>query len=414
MNDRAGTPGLLGGLFVLDLSRVLAGPYCTMLLADMGARVVKVEAPSGDDTRRWGPPYVGEESGYFLSVNRGKESLVVDLKDPRGSELIRRLAARADVVVENFKVGDLARFGLDYASVAAENPGVVYVSITGFGQDGPRARQPGYDAAIQAQSGLLAMTGEPDGPPVKLGVAWVDVLTGLHGATAALAALRRRERTGEGAHIDVALFDVALASLVNQAQNALLTGEAPPRLGSGHPNIVPYQAFDVAGGAVVVAVGNDGQFARLCKVLGDEELPRDERFATNDARVANRAVLVPLLAEKLATWPREELLAACRDANVPVTPVATLPEALADPQALARGMVVTGEHPTAGKLPMVASPLWHVTGPDGERVGSVPTAGEAPVPPLLGADSSRALQRELGLSDSEVAELIAAGVVKQR
>jgi len=208
---------LLRDLFVLDLSRVLAGPYCTLLLADLGARVVKVESPAGDDTRRWGPPYVGGESGYYLSVNRGKESLALDLKDPRGSAIVRDLARKADVVVENFKVGDLARYGLDYAAVAAGNPGVVYVSITGYGQDGPRRSEAGYDAALQAQSGLLAMTGEPDGPPVKLGVAWIDVLTGLHAATAALAALRRRDATGEGAHVDMALFDVALASMVNQA-----------------------------------------------------------------------------------------------------------------------------------------------------------------------------------------------------
>ncbi len=409
----AGGSLVLSDLFVLDLTRVLAGPYCTQLFADLGATVIKVESLQGDDTRRWGPPYAGGESGYYLSVNRGKESLALDLKDPRGCNIVRRLAAKADVVVENFKVGDLARYGLDYASVAAANPGVVYVSVTGFGQDGPRSGEAGYDAAMQAQSGLLAMTGEPDGPPVKLGVAWIDVLTGLHAATAALAALRWREATGEGAHVDMALFDVALASLVNQAQNALLTGEAPARLGSGHPNIVPYQAFDVADGAVVVAVGNDGQFARFCGVIGRPELAADPRYITNEARVANRESLVPLVAAELRGRGRDELLAACRAATVPATPVATLPEALADPQVAARGMVVEGRHPTIGALRMVGSPLWHVSGPGGRAVTAGPSEGSAPVPPRLGADSREVLRRELGLSDGEVDELIGAGVVSE-
>lgn len=403
--------GMLDDLFVLDLSRVLAGPYCTLLFADLGARVVKVESRAGDDTRRWGPPYPGGESGYYLSINRGKESLVVDLKDPRGSELVRRLARKADVVVENFKVGDLARYGLDYDSVAAVNPRVVYVSITGFGQDGPRAKEPGYDAAMQAQSGLLAMTGEPGGPPVKLGVAWIDVLTGVHAATSALAALHRRERTGEGAHLDLALFDVALASLVNQAQNALLTGEAPPRLGSAHPNIVPYQAFEAADAAVVVAVGNDAQFARLCALLGAPDLAGDPRFVTNDDRVANRSELVPLLAARIGVRDADEFLAACNASNVPATKVATLPEALADAQAVARRMVVSGEHPSIGRLPMVASPLWHARGPSGEAIGAAPLDGAAPVPPMLGEDSRAVLLRDLGLSEVEVEDLITAGVV---
>ncbi|MBX3140611.1 MAG: CoA transferase [Trueperaceae bacterium] len=403
---------MLDDLLVLDLTRVLAGPYCTLLFSDLGARVVKVESPSGDDTRRWGPPYPGGESGYYLSVNRGKESVVVDLKDERGAAVVRGLARKADVIVENFKVGDLERYGLDHASVAATNPRVVYVSITGFGQDGPRAKEPGYDAAMQAQSGLLAMTGEPDGPPVKLGVAWIDVLTGLHAATGALAALHRRERTGEGARLDVSLFDVALASLVNQAQNALLTGEVPPRLGSAHPTIVPYQSFEAADGGVVVAVGNDGQFARLCAVLGTGELAADPRFATNDGRVANRSALVPLLADVIRQRRAAELLAACRSAGVPATPVTTLPDALADEQATARGMVVEGAHPTIGALPMVASPLWHAQGPDGRSLGLAPAPGAAPVPPLLAQHTRAVLERELGLSAAEIDALAAAGVVR--
>lgn len=403
---------MLDDLLVLDLSRVLAGPYCTLLLADLGARVIKVESPGGDDTRRWGPPYPAGESGYYLSVNRGKESVVVDLKEPHGAELVRRLARKADVVVENFKVDDLARYGLDYASVARENPGVVYVSITGYGQSGPRAHEAGYDAAMQAQSGLLAMTGEPDGPPVKLGVAWIDVLTGLHAAVGTLAALRRRERTGRGLQLDLSLFDVALASLVNQAQSTLLTGAPPERLGSGHPNIVPYQAFDAADGAVVLAVGNDAQFSRLCRLLGRPEWAEDERFATNDARVEHRALLVPLLQERIGGMTRDDLLAACSRAKVPATKVLTLDEALADPQAAARNLVVEGRHPTIGPLPMVASPLWHARGPDGEEVELEPEAGDVPVPPLLGQHTGSVLERELGLSPEEVAELAGAGVVR--
>src|SRR5690606_4531775 len=305
---------MLSGLLVLDLSRVLAGPYCTQLLADLGARVIKVESFSGDDTRHWGPPFVAGESGYYLSVNRGKEGVVVDLKDARGQELIARLASKADVLVENFKVGDLARYGLDYASIAAENPRIVYLSITGFGHTGPRANEPGYDAAMQAQSGLPAMSGEPGGRPVKTPVAFIDVLTGLHGAVGVLAALHQREANGVGAFIDLSLFDVAIASMVNQTQSAILTGEAPAMLGSAHPNIVPYQAFDAADGAVVLAVGNDAQFARLCSVLGISERASDERFATNAGRVQHRSELISELQGLTAAWTRSELLAACSSA----------------------------------------------------------------------------------------------------
>lgn len=403
----------LSDLLVLDLSRVLAGPYCTQLLADLGARVIKIESKSGDDTRRWGPPYVAGESGYYLSVNRGKESVAVDLKDPRGAALVQRLAARADLLVENFKVGDLERYGLDYAKVAALNPGVVYVSITGYGQTGPRAKEAGYDAALQAQSGLLAMTGEPDGPPVKVGVAWIDVLTGVHAAAGALAALRRRDRLGSGAHLDVALLDVALASLVNQAQNTLLSGVAPPRLGSGHPNIVPYQAFGSADGAVMIAVGNDGQFARLCQLLNRETWAVDERFSTNDARVANRQLLVGMLSERISELRSADLLAACSAAGVPATAVLTLVEALEDRQVSARQLLRHADHPTIGKLPLVGSPLWRATGPDGKPVDLGGEAGDDPLPapPLLGQQTASVLERDLGMSSEEVAELVARGVV---
>jgi len=403
---------VLDDIFVLDLSRVLAGPYCTQLLGDLGARVVKVESLRGDDTRGWGPPFVGEESAYFLSVNRGKESLALDLKDPRGREAVQRLAARADVIVENFKVGDLARYGLDYPQVAAGNPGVVYASITGFGQDGPRAREPGYDAAMQALSGLMALTGEADRPPVKVGVAWIDVLTGAHAATGILAALVARGRSGEGAHLDVSLFEVALASLVNQAQSTLVTGEAPKRLGSAHPSIVPYQAFEAADGALMINVGNDAQFRRLCGALGLEALAGDARFVTNADRVQAREQLVPLLAEVLATRPRDSWLTALREAGVPATPVATLPEALADAQTVARGLIVAGEHSGAGPVRMVGSPLWHARRPGGARLPLAPAEGRAAAPPRLGEHSRAVLQDDAGLTAAEVDALEAAGVVR--
>ncbi len=401
---------MLQDLLVLDLSRVLAGPYCTLLLADLGARVIKIESPSGDDTRRWGPPYPAGESGYYLSVNRGKESVVVDLKSAQGAELVRALARKADVIVENFKVGDLKRYGLDYDSVARENPAAVYVSITGYGQTGPRAGEAGYDGAMQAFSGLMAMLGEPGRAPVKLSVAWIDVLTGVHAAVGALAALRRRERVGTGAHIDLSLFDVALASQVNQAQNTLLTGEAPAKLGSAHPNIVPYQAFQTADGAVVLAVGNDRQFASLCQVLGQAALAEGE-FATNDGRVAGRERLIPLLQERLLEMATAELLTACEAAKVPATKVMGLDEALAEPQAVARRMVIEGQHPLIGSLGMVASPLWKAKGPGGESLELEPEPGAAPVPPVLGQDTREVLARELGLSEAEIADLVAEGAV---
>lgn len=403
--------GMLQGVRVLDLSRVLAGPYCTQLLADLGADVVKVESPKGDDTRTWGPPWLGDVSGYYLSVNRGKRSLAVDLKDPRGAELVRRLAAGADLVVENFKVGDLTRFGLDYEAVATANPRAVYVSITGFGQTGPRANEPGYDAALQALTGVMAMTGEEGRPPVKLPVAYIDVLTGLHAAVGALAALRRAAATGQGARLDVSLFDVALASAVNQAQGVLLTGEAPRRLGSGHPSIVPYQSFEAADGALVLAVGNDGQFSRLCGVLGVPAMAADERYATNAARVAHRDEVVGTVARLVAGWKRDDLVAGCTAAGVPATPVLTLPEAFADPQAAARGSVVRGTQADGSPVPMVASPLWFAHGLGGADLGLRPQEGEAPVPPAVGEHSFEVLTRDLGLTAEEARRLVDEGVV---
>lgn len=398
----------LSGLVVLDLSRVLAGPYATQVLADLGATVWKVEPPRGDDTRGWGPPFAaprdpaaaGAEprSAYFLSVNRHKRSVCVDLKAPGGADVVRRLAARADVVIDNFKAGDLARYGLDPATLRVAHPRLVTCSITGFGADGPRASEPGYDAAVQAVSGLMAMTGTRDGPPVKLGVAWVDVLTGLHAAVGILAALRARDASGVGRHLDIALFDVALASQVNQAQAALLTGLAPARLGSAHPSIVPYQAFDAADAPLMVACGNDAQFARLAAVVGAPEWTDDPRFTTNAARVVHRDALEAALAVCFATAPRDVWVGRLVGAGVPAAPVLTLPEALADPQTAARGMVATVDDPIAGSISTVASPFG--------------AAARPPAPaPLLGADTAAVLHEVLGLAPAEIAALAAAGAV---
>lgn len=392
---------MLKGIKVLDLSRVLAGPYCTQLLGDLGADVWKVEAPNGDETRAWGPPYLEGESTYFLSVNRNKRSLAVDLKHPEGAALVRRLAARADVLVENFKTGDLARYGLAYSQLQEANPRLVYASITGFGHTGPRAEQPGYDAAIQGMSGLMAMTGEPGGPPVKLGVAWVDVLTGSHAATAIMGALLERGHSGRGRHIDLSLLDVTMAAMVNQGQAALATGEVPEKLGTGHPSIVPYQALPASDGWLTVAVGNDSQFGRFMTVLGLAELAADPRFDTNSARVAHRDELIPLLAEVLRTRTRAEWLEAFSAARVPAGAVNTLPEALREEQLAARGMVEELDHPGIGKFPMIQSPYGPTLG------GRTPRRA----PPRLGEHTRELLAGELGLSDTEIDALLAEGAV---
>jgi crotonobetainyl-CoA:carnitine CoA-transferase CaiB-like acyl-CoA transferase len=399
----------LDGIVVLDLSRILAGPYATQLLADLGATVWKVEPPRGDDTRGWGPPFAAPtgagdgptepRSAYFLSTNRHKLSVCVDLKDARGADLVRRLAAHADVVLDNFKVGDLARYGLDHASLRAAHPRLVTCSITGFGETGPRAHEPGYDAALQALSGVMAASGSEGGPPVKLPVAWIDVLTGLHAAVAVLAALRARDASGEGRHLDVALFDVALASMVNQAQATLLTGQAPRRLGSAHPQIVPYQAFDAADAAFVLACGNDAQFARVASLLDEPAWAEDPRYATNAARVAHRDELVAALQTRFRGAPRDAWVARLVAAGVPATPVLSLPEALADPQAGARGMVGEIVDPVAGRLPTVASPFGSAARPPGPS-------------PRLGEHTADVLRGALGLSPADVASLAADGVVR--
>jgi crotonobetainyl-CoA:carnitine CoA-transferase CaiB-like acyl-CoA transferase len=328
----------LAGIRVLELARILAGPWCGQLLADLGADVVKVESPDGDDTRRWGPPFVDETAAYFHACNRGKRSVVADFSSPDGQARVRDLARDADILIENFKLGGLAKYGLDYAALSALNPRLIYCSITGFGQTGPDAAKAGYDFIIQGLSGLMSVTGEPGGQPQKVGVAVTDVMTGVYAATACLAALHRRSQTGRGGHVDMALLDVAVAMMANQAMNYLASGQAPARLGNAHPNIVPYQVFDCADGFLIVAVGNDGQFARFCTLLGMPALVTHPDYATNPARLAHRDRLVAILTEATRVRTRADLLAACEGAGVPVGRVNDLAEVFAEPQVIARGL----------------------------------------------------------------------------
>jgi len=394
----------LEGIKVLDLSRVLAGPWCTQLLADLGAEVIKIERPGyGDDTRHWGPPWHEEGdrrvAAYFLSCNRGKKSAAIDFSHAEGAALVRRLAARADVIVENFKVGGLARFGLDAESLRAANPRLIYASITGFGQDGPYADRAGYDFIIQGMGGLMSVTGlpdaEPSGGPMRVGVAVADLFTGLYTCVAILAALFRRERSGDGAHIDMALFDTQLAMLANQASNALVSGQDPPRQGNTHPNIVPYQPFDAVDQPIIIAVGNDRQFARLAEICGHPEWARDERFATNSDRVANRVEIVRLVGECIAKKPAALWLEQLEQAGIPAGPINTVTQALADVQAEHRRMVRS----IAG-MSLIGSPVRL----DGERADS-----ELP-PPALGEHSQQVVS-DLGLEPAEVERLRAAAVI---
>lgn len=356
----------LQGLKVLELARILAGPWVGQLLADLGADVVKVERPgAGDDTRGWGPPFIeGADGGdlsaaYFHSCNRGKRSIAVDFETPEGQELVRKLAAHADVVIENFKVGGLKKYGLDYESLKSVNPRLVYCSITGFGQNGPYAARAGYDFMIQGLGGIMDLTGDPEGEPQKIGVAYVDIFTGVYSVVGILAALRRRDVTGEGAHLDMALLDVQTSVLANQAMNYLASGKAPRRMGNAHPNIVPYQVFPVADGHVIVAVGNDGQFARFVAVLGRPELAQEERFSTNAGRVRHRPELVPILTELTLKTTRDALLSALEAQGVPAGPINTVADVFADPQVVARGMRVDLPAAAAkgGTIPSVRSPI---------------------------------------------------------
>lgn len=405
--------GALSHIRVLDLSRVLAGPWATQILADLGADVIKIERPgSGDDTRQWGPPWMpgpdGQDSrvsAYYLCANRNKRSLTVDLSSSRGQQLVRELACISDVLVENFKSGGLAAYGLDYASLREINPRLVYCSITGFGHTGPYARRAGYDFLVQGLGGLMSITGHPDdvpgGGPMKVGVALTDILTGLYAANAIQAALAAREHTGTGQHIDMALFDVQLACLANQAMSYLATGSNPQRLGNAHPSIVPYQDFPTADGHMILAIGNDGQFARFCKEAGRPDLADDVRFATNDARVRNRDKLIPILRHISTARTTSQWISALEACAVPCGPVNTISGAFADPQALARGMRISMQHADAGEIPLVASPI---------RLSDTPVSYRMP-PPALGEHGISILRDLLGLDEATIHELQDGGIV---
>ncbi|PID46497.1 MAG: CoA transferase [Proteobacteria bacterium] len=376
----------LAGVKVIDMSRILAGPWAGQVLADLGATVLKIERPVvGDDTRHWGPPYLKDQAGndtkdaaYFFSANRGKQSLCVDITQPDGQAQIRELVASADVLIENYKVGGLAKYGLDYESLKAVNPGLVYCSITGFGQTGPYAQRAGYDFMIQAMGGLMSITGEPDsagGQPTKVGVAVTDVFTGLYAVIGIQAALYERQTTGLGKHVDMALLDCSAAILANQASNYLIGGVVPGRMGNAHPNIVPYQVFASADGHLIIAVGNDGQFAHLCEVLGLPDLATQKDYQTNAARVLHREALCEQLQRVLVTRNTADWLAALEAVNVPCGPINTVEQVFNDPQILARDMVQTVQHPVAGEIKLAASPIRFV-GEEKAQVSAPPVLGE--------------------------------------
>jgi len=405
--------GPLQGFLVLDLSRILAGPWATQVLADFGAEVIKVEHPrGGDDTRKWGPPFLKDgdgrdtsESAYYLSANRGKRSVAIDIATSPGQDLVRRLAAQADVFVENFKVGGLARYGLGYDELAKHNPRLVYLSISAFGQDGPSAAEPGYDAMIQGLGGLMSLTGVPDGEPgagpQKVGVAVADLMCGMYGVAAVLAALNERNASGKGQYIDLSLLDTQVAWLANQNMNYLVSGVPPRRQGTAHPNIVPYQAFETADGYLMLAVGNDGQFARFCEAVGEPALAADERYATNRARVAHRRELVPRVAAALRTRTTADWLESLRAAQVPCGPINDLAQVFDEPQVRHRGLRIDLPHPLAGSVPGVRNPV---------LFGRTPIAYER-APPPLGADTEAVLATRLGLDAAAVAALREQGVV---
>jgi len=403
MNKNDATrPPPLAGRRVLDLSRVLAGPWSTMVLADLGAEVIKVENPSGgDDTRHWGPPYAGGEAAYYLCANRNKQSIAIDLSRPEGQEIVRRLAAQSDVLVENYKLGGLDRYGLDYGSIAAVNPRIVYCSISGYGRASPIAERPGYDYVIQAEGGLMAITGEIDGEPMKVGVAVADLFTGMAAAQAILAALIAADRDGVGQHLDMALYDCQLAMLANVGSACLVSGNEPKRFGNGHPAIVPYQLLHGSDGDLVVAVGNDRQFAGFCGLLGRPDLAGDARFATNSARVENRAALLEIAAPLLRAKPVAHWLGGLRAAGVPCGEVRGVGAALAAPESVARDMVVEVRHPTAGQVRLVGSPL---------KLSGTPVVDPI-APPLLGEHGDQVLTGLLGLSGTEIEELRSSGAI---
>jgi crotonobetainyl-CoA:carnitine CoA-transferase CaiB-like acyl-CoA transferase len=389
----------LDDVTVLDLTRVLSGPYCTMLLADMGARVIKIEQPGkGDDTRAWGPPFLEGESAYFLSINRNKESVTLDFKHPEGRSIIEMLLARADVLVENFRPGTLAKIGLDYQSLASRFPRLVYCSVSGFGQTGPRRAEPGYDAVIQGEGGLMSITGPPDGPPFRLGVAIADIVSGMFAAYGVSMALYARERTGKGQEVDVAMLDAVSALLTYQAGNYFASGKAPERLGNRHPSIVPYETFAASDGDFVIAVGTDDQFKKFCGAIA---LDAGDRFATNRQRVTGYDELRPLIANRLRAETREHWIARLSAVGVPCGSVRDLDELFHDPQVRAREMVAFVEHQTIGALEVLGVPV---------KLSGTPGGVRTP-PPRLGEHTNTVLQRDLGLAEEAVARLRREGVI---
>lgn len=395
-------PGPLHGVTVVDLSRILAGPYCTMMLGDMGAEIIKIEQPgSGDDTRTWGPPWAGGESAYYLAINRNKRSLTLNLKRPRARELLLRLVARADVVIDNFKVGGLDQLGLGWETLRAANPRLVHCSISGYGPDGPYAERPGYDFIAQAMGGLMSVTGEPDGPPLKLGVAAADMTTGMFACIAILAALHHRDETGEGQHLDVSLLESIVAWLANIGSSYLVAGVEGRRFGNAHPNVVPYRLFEASDKWFVVACGNDRQFAALSKIVQRPELAEDSRFTTNAGRVTNRELLEPLLVSIFTSRPAQSWIDGLLAAGVPAGPVNSVSEVFEDPQVLARQMLIELDHPTIGRLRQTGFPFKFSATPAEARLA----------PPLLGQHTDELLNELFGLSAEEIAALRAAGSV---
>ncbi|MBT8435114.1 MAG: CoA transferase [Gammaproteobacteria bacterium] len=402
-------PGPLKDFRVLDLSRILAGPWASQMLADLGAEVIKIERPgSGDDTRGWGPPYMPDRAGeatsetaYFHGTNRGKQSVCIDMSQPDGQALIRDLVKDCDVLIENFKLGGLKKYKLDYLALKRVNPGLVYCSITGFGQSGPYADRAGYDFMIQAMGGMMSVTGEADGLPMKIGVALADVLTGLYAANAIQAALIHQQKTGTGQYIDMALLDVQVATLANQAMNYLATGDSPGRLGNAHPNIVPYQAFQTADGYIILAIGNDAQFERFCDLANCSELAADERFCSNSNRVKHREILVPRVAQVMLQKPSMDWLDALNGRGIPCGPINNLEQVFADPQVQHRGMRLELDHPVAGKVASVANPI---------KLSATPVEYQQ-APPMLGEHTNSVLSSLLGLSDQDLDLLRSRGVI---
>jgi len=405
--------GPLSHIRVLDLSRVLAGPWCGQNLADLGAEVIKVERPkTGDDSRAYGPPWMKDATGketseaaYFMAANRGKKSITVNLNNPEGQRLVRELAAKCDVLIENYKFGDLDRYGLGYKDLSAANPGLIYCSVTGFGQTGPYREKPGYDFMAQGMAGLMSVTGEPDGVPgggpMRVGVPVIDIFTGMYATIAVCAAVANRAVTGKGQHLDVALLDSCLALLANQGMSYLATGETPKRIGNTHPSIVPYQVFPTADGAIILACGNDNLFSKFCVVAKREDLVKDERFAKNAGRVKNRSTLVPILEDVFKQRPTEAWVDALEEAGVPCGPINTVAQAFANPQVQARGMQIKLPHPLAGEVPLMGSPM---------KFSGTPIEHKLP-PPVLGQHADEILEQVLGMGPDERAKLRAAGAI---